>query len=160
MPWYVSRYDPFVEDDDGNQQPADPAVALAQQGPVLVPVVLTLIERHRRDAAGRGHEIVPVTGAVLIDTGASVTCFDRAAAEQAGLPVGGTGFMSSASHPQEEVPLYTGALQIPGFGELAVRRAMGAVLANQGIIALLGRDALRGTLLVYNGIDGSYILSR
>ena len=67
--------------------------------------------------------------------------------------------MASATHADEEVPLYAGALQIPGMGELSMRRAMGAVLGNQGVIALLGRDALRGIVLVYNGIDGSYVLA-
>ena len=38
--------------------------------------------------------------------------------------------MSSAGRAQEEGPIYTGALQIPGYGELGVPGAMGAVLSD------------------------------
>ena len=37
---------------------------------------------------------------------------------------------------------------------------MGVTLANQGLFALIGRDAMHGMLFVYNGIDGSFVLSR
>ena len=47
----------------------------------------------------------PVTGRALIDTGASVTCVDREAAETAGLSIVGSGPMTSATHEHEIVPI-------------------------------------------------------
>lgn len=46
----------------------------------------------------------------MIDTGALTTCFDKATAEKAGLPIIGSGRMSSATHVDIEVPLFSGIL--------------------------------------------------
>ena len=49
---------------------------------------------------------------------------------------------------------------IEGFPvSIEVPMAIGAVLASQGIIALIGRDLLRHCTLFYNGIGGELTLS-
>ena len=54
----------------------------------------------------------PITGRALIDTGASVTCVDREAAETAGLSIVGSGPMMSATHEREIVPVYAGKIRM------------------------------------------------
>ena len=96
----------------------------------------------------------------MIDTGASVTCIDTNAAASAGLAVVDSGPMSSATQPNEIVPIYAGVMQILGFShDFHTNRAYGAILEGQGLIALIGRDALAGAILVYNGPDDSFSLS-
>lgn len=95
----------------------------------------------------------------MIDTGASNTCFDQSAANQAALPVINSGTMMSATHSQIEVPVYTGKLSIPNFVEIDVERSLGAKLEAQGLIALIGRDLLEQSVFVYNGTGGSFSLS-
>ena len=89
-----------------------------------------------------------------------MTCIDQQAAEAARLAVVDSGLMSSASHTNETVPIYAGRLFIEGIGiTIESKRAFGANLKDQGLIALIGRDMLASCLLVYNGPDGSYSLS-
>lgn len=102
----------------------------------------------------------PVAGYGLIDTGASVTCVDRQAAEKAGLTVVDEAPMSSATHESEIVPLYAGNLRIAGFSDIKMRRAYGANLQPQGLVALLGRDALASCILIVNGPQGTVTLTR
>lgn len=102
----------------------------------------------------------PVTGQALIDTGAAVTCVDRAAAEAAGLVPVDSGFITSATHESEPTPIYACQIDFTGSSVgLTQHRAVGAHLAPQGLVALIGRDALSSCILIYNGIDGSVSLS-
>ena len=100
-----------------------------------------------------------VNGSALIDTGASGTCIDQKAAEQAGLPVIDKAMMASASHAKHEVPVYGAKLVIPHFSAIDVEYAMGANLDEMNLIALIGRDLLQRAVLVYNGTDGSIALN-
>ena len=78
----------------------------------------------------------------------------------AGLAVVDSGPMSSATHEAEIVPIFAAKLDIAGLpNDLQTHRAYGAKLAPQGLIALIGRDALKACVLVYNGPDGSFSLS-
>ena len=160
MPGYSSRIEPFANNGKGNTAEIDPAVALINTGPLIAPVTLTLLDAHQQAAERRMRKVNPVVGAALIDTGASRTCFDRDAAQQAHLPIVGTGRIASATHDNHQVPLYAGLILIPALGNLSVPEAMGATLKNQGLIALIGRDALHGAVFVYNGIDGSFTIVR
>ena len=96
--------------------------------------------------------------AALIDTGASNTCFDQQAALNAGLPVIDMGMMASASHAEQDVPVFAGKLVIPEFN-IDTEYALGANLDGQHLIALIGRDLLQSAVLVYNGTDGTVSLS-
>jgi predicted aspartyl protease len=96
----------------------------------------------------------------LIDTGASNTCIDTDTATQIGAPVIDKVRMSSASHPNTEQNIYPVRFDIIGLGVgRDVPRCMGAILKPQGIIMLIGRDALVDCNLFYNGLTGSFTFS-
>ena len=95
----------------------------------------------------------------LIDTGASVTCIDRQAAEQAGLPIVDSGPLFSATD-EEIVPIFAARLDMLGFPGWEAPRAYGTNLATQELIALIGRDVLMNSVLIYNGADGSFSIAQ
>ena len=82
-----------------------------------------------------------------------------AAALNAGLPVVDMGMMASASHAEQDVPVFAGRLVIPEFTNIDTEYALGANLGGQNLIALIGRDLLQSAVLVYNGTDGTVSLS-
>ena len=101
-----------------------------------------------------------VEGMLMVDTGALATCVDQNAAERAGLQVVDSGPVSSVTHANQVVPIYSGIIEIVGSGiSVTCNRAYGVNLGQQGIIALVGRDLLKLSVLIYNGPDGSYSLS-
>ena len=116
----------------------------------------------------------PVAGFALIDTGAKFSCVDRKIADGASLPVVDSGPMTSATHQDEIVPIYSAKLTIANFGAFTCKRAYGANLSSimkaaqptgNGVgsvklIALIGRDALESMMFVYNGSDGSFSICR
>ena len=76
----------------------------------------------RRILEGQGKPVpAVVNGTALIDTGASSTCIDQKAAEEAGLPTIAKAAMASASHAQHEVPVYSAKLVIPQFSAITWR---------------------------------------
>ena len=80
----------------------------------------------------------------LVDTGASTTCIDDALARQLGLPVIDVVQMTSASHAGTEANVCPIQMEIVGSPiRVNVPRAIGANLAPQGIVALIGRDYLQ-----------------
>ena len=98
-------------------------------------------------------------GTALIDTGAAGTCVDRQAAERAGMAVVGSGKMASATHENETVPIYAGTIQIAQDVNVVCRRAYGANLKSQGLIALIGRDLMANGVLIVNGPEGTVTLA-
>ena len=121
--------------------------------------MLTISDSHRELLATQGKPVPdPIHGLALIDTGASNTCFDQQAALKAGLPVIDMAMMASASHPQQDVPVFAGKIVIPRF-DIDTEYALGANLDGQNLIALIGRDLLQSAVLVYNGTDGTVSLS-
>jgi hypothetical protein len=69
--------------------------------------------------------------------------------------------MSSASHSSVEQNVYPTLVEVVGAQiEFDVERAMGAVIGMQGVIDLIGRDALRDCSLFYNGQTGELSLAR
>lgn len=103
-------------------------------------------------------EFIPGLG--LIDTGANSTCIDNNAAQKLGLPVVDKAKMSSASHNSFDTNVYPVEIQIPAAHiSLSVERALGANLAAQGIVALIGRDVLRNMTMFYNGAMGEITLA-
>ncbi|MCY3641024.1 MAG: retroviral-like aspartic protease family protein [Gammaproteobacteria bacterium] len=125
-----------------------------------MPATLMISDSHEQVLAEQGRSTpAPINGFALIDTGASRTCFDQAAAIAAGLPISDTGLMTSATQAEQEVPIFTGKIMIPQFGEIHVEQGMGAVLENQGLVALIGRDLLENAVLVYNGSAGFFSIS-
>jgi predicted aspartyl protease len=101
----------------------------------------------------------PVAGYGLLDTGASMTCVDREAAEKAGLTVAGEAPMGSATHASEMVPLYAGNLRIEGLPDYKLTRAYGANLQPYKLVALIGRDMMASCVLIVNGLEGTVSMS-
>lgn len=158
MPVFNSRFASVAIDQEGQEHSVDPSWGITQKGPI-VEAKLMLGEQYREVAISQKMEIEEVKGLALIDTGASVTCFDQEAAEMAGFPVSGTSTMASATHARKTVPTYLGCgLEIKGFMRLYVARAMGVKLESQGLIALIGRDALHKAVFIYNGAGGAFSL--
>lgn len=78
----------------------------------------------------------------------------------AGLAVVDSGPIASATHQNEVAPIYAGRLNLAGIPQdIDAKRAYGANLEPQGLIALIGRDMPANCVLVYNGPDGSFSLS-
>jgi len=136
-----------------------PQVLLAR-GPV-VQVALSLAQALGAQIVQRGGTLPPPqAGWALIDTGASATCIDDAIAQQMQLPVIDVVQVASASHAATQQNVYPAHLEVLGANvQIEVSRAVGAALASQGIIALIGRDVLRQCILHYNGPVGSFTLS-
>ncbi|MFQ6130631.1 MAG: retroviral-like aspartic protease family protein [Armatimonadota bacterium] len=161
MPILHLQFQAAAKGDAGQDVPVPPAVALHRAGPCLKASVM-LLESMAQALLAEGKEVPePVSGMVLIDTGASGTCVDEGVARQLRLPARGTGQMSSASEASAERNLYPVTIDIVGFPlKFNVMRAMSAELAPQGLVALIGRDALSGCMLVYNGLSGEVTLAR
>lgn len=154
MPTFSIRFN-NQDDPDGRG-----GAVLAALGPVL-PVRLSLADQHKKL---RGNRKRYLEGQALIDTGATQTCVDIAAAKRMGLPVIDSARMSSATHADQEVPVYVGKLTLLGSPlEMNLHRALGATLSHisqdGGVIALLGRDLLSNAVLVYHGNEGFVSLS-
>jgi len=106
------------------------------------------------------HVPEPRSGLALIDSGASDTCIDEQLARDLGLPVVDQVNMASASHSSITRNVYPITIQITGLpNPINAPRAIGAELASQGLVLLIGRDALQFCTLFYNGITGEITLS-
>ncbi len=101
----------------------------------------------------------PKVGLALIDTGATVSCVDETIAKELKLPVVDVGKMSSASHTGHPCNLYPIQIALPAGIAFNAPRAMGANLAPQGLIAIIGRDILQVCTMFYNGGAGQITLS-
>ena len=160
MPILNTQISAKQEDSDGRIITAPLGAGLQALGP-RIQITLLPLEAQLKSLASKGKSIPPpVVGLALIDTGASSTCIDQKAAEDAGLAVVDSGPMSSATHDNEIVPIYAGRVDIVGMSiSVSANRAYGVNLKSQELIALIGRDILASCVLVYNGPDGSFSLS-
>ena len=93
-------------------------------------------------------------GLALIDTGAKFSCFDQDVATELSMPIVDRGWMSSATG-RELRPVFSGRIAVHNLGNFDADRAFGASLQDDGLVALLGRDALQQAVLVYNGAEAS-----
>ncbi len=136
------------------------SVALQKQGP-CVQVAIGLAQSIASQLLQQGQSLPkPISGIALIDTGASSTCIDEAAAQQLSLPVVNVVNVASASHastPQNVYPIQIEVIGLPI--SIEAPYAIGAALAAQGLLALIGRDVLQHCTLFYNGITGEITLS-
>lgn len=127
----------------------------------IVEVELQLPADLRRQRQAEGLHFESVAGSALIDTGADVTAFDLAAAARAGLAHSGAGrLMTVLGRHDREVPLLLGEVTITGLSTFPVLQGRGFDLSDLGLVAVIGRDVLRRTVLVYNGREGWATLSR
>ena len=149
MPTLTRRYN--VKD-----QPA-PSL-LRNRGPSVVATV-SVTDEHAKSFSANKDLPKPVQGIALIDTGASLTCIDNAAAREAGLAVVDVGTISSATDTAVEVPIYAGKISVPGLPSLPVTGAYGLDVSSQGLIAIIGRDVLEKCVFVYNGTGAVFSIS-
>jgi predicted aspartyl protease len=160
MPVFHNQYSLEARTPDGRVVQGPPAIALLQAGP-WVQVVVSVPRSIADQLEPHGMAVSePVAGRAIIDTGASVTCIDNDVAAKLGLPAIDRVTMTSASHDAIEQNVYPLQIQVVGLPfQINVPRAMGANLAPQGIVALIGRDFLQHCTLFYNGLTGSITLA-
>jgi len=143
---------------DGKVIQVPPATALQLRGPILQ-VSLTIEQNAGKGLVAQGKTVpTPRSGLALIDTGASNTCVDEQTAKDLGLPVIDVANMQSASHEKHSCNVYPVQIITP-IVTLNAPRAMGAALASQGLLVLVGRDVLQNCNLFYNGPAGQFTLS-
>ena len=145
---------------DGTAVPIPPQAVLTQRGPIVQVTVSVGQQIATQVLQGGGTLPAPVSGLALIDTGANVTCVDQDAANQLQLPAIDVVQIASASHAAAEQNVYPIQIEVMGLPiTVNAPRAVGAPLAAQGILVLMGRDVLQHCVLVYNGPAGSISLS-
>ncbi len=127
------------------------------RGPVLQ-VTVTIEQNAGKALLSQGKAVQTKTGLALIDTGASNTCIDEQAAKDLGLPVIDVGNMQSATHEKHACNIYPVQIVTPVV-TLNSPRTMGAALASQGLLVIIGRDVLQACNLFYNGPAGQFTLS-
>lgn len=133
-------------------------VGLQTLGP-RVPVQVALHPSAVKAASEKNQTILaPVPGWGLIDTGASITSLDRQVAHDLGLAPTGTMKLGTAGGPTD-APTYAFAVTIAGGTSVNCARGVGCDLSGQGIILLLGMDALSSCILIVNGPDGMVSLA-
>ncbi len=137
-----------------------PAIILLRQGP-CVQVSIGLAQSIANQLLQQGKTLPkPISGTALIDTGATSTCIDDAAAQRLRLPVVNVVRVASASHASTEQNVYPIQIEVVGLPiSIEAPGAIGAALAPQGLLALIGRDVLQHCTLFYNGITGEITLS-
>ena len=99
---------------DGTVVPVPPQVVFAQRGPV-VQVTIRVAQQIATQVLQSGGTLPsPVSGLALIDTGASATCVDEAAAQKLQLPVIDVVKIASASHAEAEQNVYPIQIEVVG----------------------------------------------
>ncbi|MDE3068108.1 MAG: hypothetical protein KGJ60_11230 [Verrucomicrobiota bacterium] len=158
MPILHSQYQAATKTPDGKVIQLPAQVGLATRGP-LVQVTISLADPIAAELVKQGKPVPPpVQGLALIDTGAG-SCIDEAAAQKLQLPVVNVVNMASASHASANANVYPAKLQITGLPmTFNAPMCIGAPLAVQGLIALIGRDLLQHCTLIYNGNLGQISL--
>lgn len=158
MPILHSQITAQSKTPDGKVIQLPPAAALQVRGPILQ-VSVTIEQNAGKGLVAQGKTLpVPKSGLALIDTGASSTCIDEQTAKDLGLPVIDVANMQSASHEKHQCNVYPVQIITP-IVTLNAPRAMGAALASQGLLVLIGRDVLQNCNLFYNGPMGQFTLS-
>lgn len=104
---------------------------------------------------------VPMKGLALIDTGASCCSIDIAAATNLGVAPVDMRRVNTPSGIEDQLvyPCLINCAEGPFRFVTNTALASKHLLVNQGIIALLGRDLLMNTVLIYDGKNGSFTLA-
>ncbi len=97
----------------------------------------------------------------LVDTGASMSCIDDKFARELGLPLVDRQPMGALGG-EYEASVYMAQAYVPVFGTTHYGRLIGVEMAKSGFSqsALLGRDFLRGHIMIYDGLRGQVTLAQ
>lgn len=150
----------------GQQQPYPRGLQVL--GPV-VPVQVEVPTALANQLQQSGQTVpTPITGIALVDTGASISGVDAAVVQQLGVQTVGMANVGGVGGVQQQAQ-YPARFVFPGTGlpNMEFNRLVGANLtsltppgsAGQQLIALLGRDILTRSVLVYNGLTGTFTLA-
>lgn len=108
----------------------------------------------------------PISIQALIDTGADCSAIDDTWARTLGLNSNGTKAIQSSAQgttaieaPIYEVKFSFGSLKAATRPEWHEIQAVGVSLIARGCLALIGRDLLSTSLLIYDGLKGELIVS-
>ena len=143
----------------GQAPPATAQAALASLGP-RVQIQANMHPAVQKSLADANLPIPsPVGGFALIDTGATISAIDIAAAAQLGLKsIGRRPILTPAGPGQADQFVFT--IQLLPWGlNLNCVPGLGANLKEQGIVALIGMDILSQCVLTVNGPGGFFFLS-
>jgi hypothetical protein len=143
---------------DGNNQPSR-AVLLGAGPTIQIEVSIHPSAAQALQASGQPIP-APVTGAGLIDTGAGVSVVDiNAVVGPLKIPPIGTRPIHGVGGVNSHL-LHAASFRFPAttFPPVNFAFVVGADLAPQGIIALIGRDVLMHFVMIYNGVFGQYTL--
>ena len=131
-----------------------------RNGPLLT--VEVSVDARRAAALTKLGKPIPqaITGSILVDTGASMTCIEASILIQLGIPDIGDATVYTPSGKDDQ-KVYFCRMGFPGSGLPSITEwpVLGAKLKQQNCIGLLGRDVLSKGLLVYNGHAGSFTLA-
>lgn len=159
MPILHIQFNAQGTNNQGQVVKVNPGIVLQRQGP-CVQVTIGLAQSIAEQLLQQGKPVPqPISGLALIDTGATSTCIDDEAAQKLQLPVTNVVNVASASHSSTPQNVYPIQVQITGLPISIESGAVGAALAPQKLLALIGRDVLQHCTLFYNGITGQITLS-
>ena len=155
MPILHTQFAGQVTSRQGEIVPLAPNVALQNRGPVIQ-VTVSLAAAFAQGLQQGGHAVpAPIAGWALVDTGASDTCIDADQAQRMGLPAIDVVTMASASHAATLQNLYPIRIEFASVPIVVdAPRVMGANLAAQSLLLLIGRDLLQHCTFTYNGLAG------
>lgn len=100
----------------------------------------------------------PVKGRALIDTGATISSVDDATIRGLGVSPVGLINTGTAGGPQQQ-NMYPARFILQAGWTFEFSRVTGSNLTGTGLVALIGRDVLSRTILVYNGPLGVFSLA-
>ncbi len=150
----------YYPDDQNQINTPDSAARLAQDGPTL-PVAVGPTPAHVEALQRSGLAVpVPVFGSALIDTGSAYCLVDEEVVVSLGIPQYGVTTIHTAGGIVQ-CPTYPASLSFPGtpLPNITFLDFLAAPLRPAGIIAIIGRNALKDFLLIYNGLGRSISLA-
>lgn len=133
MPILHTQFSGQAKTQQGQVVQVPPAIVLQRQGP-YVQVSIGLAQSVANQLLQQGKTLPkPISGIALIDTGATSTCIDDAAAQQLQLPVVNVVNVASASHASTQQNVYPIQIEVVGLPiSIEAPNAMGAALTPQG----------------------------
>ena len=142
----------------GQTPPVPLPGALTQSGPVVQIQVEVSSPLSQRLVADKQSVPPPVSGAGLVDTGATFSAIDLKVVSRLGLqPIGAA--ITGTAAGRRPASVYAVKFTLPG-ARIAVEdgHVLGVDLDGTGMVALLGRSFLQNTVLIYDGLGSEFTI--